>query len=60
MTFATGADLAAWGVTDDQALRTASANLAQAHARLAADIGDAIGGVFGWPRRASTARSQGQ
>jgi hypothetical protein len=28
MTFATGADLAAWGVTDDEALRSASANLA--------------------------------
>jgi hypothetical protein len=29
MSFATGADLAAWGVTDDEALRTASANLAR-------------------------------
>jgi hypothetical protein len=29
MTFAAGADLAAWGVTDDEALRTASANLAR-------------------------------
>jgi hypothetical protein len=29
MTFATAADLAAWGVTDDEALRTASANLAR-------------------------------
>jgi hypothetical protein len=29
MTFATDADLAAWGVTDDQAMRTASSNLAQ-------------------------------
>lgn len=29
MTFATGADLAAWGVSDDEALRTASANLAR-------------------------------
>jgi hypothetical protein len=27
MTYATGADLAAWGVTDDEALRTALANL---------------------------------
>ncbi len=29
MTFATDADLAAWGVPDDEALRTASANLAR-------------------------------
>jgi hypothetical protein len=29
MTFATTVDLAAWGVTDDEALRTASANLAR-------------------------------
>jgi hypothetical protein len=29
MTFATVADLAAWGVTDDEAVRTASANLAR-------------------------------
>jgi hypothetical protein len=29
MSFATAADLAAWGVTDDEALRTASANLAR-------------------------------
>src|SRR5262249_61193520 len=29
MTFATAADLAAWGVSDDEALRTASANLAR-------------------------------
>jgi hypothetical protein len=32
MTFATDADLAAWGVTDDQAMRTASGNLAQMQA----------------------------
>src|SRR5580692_1772310 len=29
MTYATSADLAAWGVTDDQALRTAAGNLAR-------------------------------
>jgi uncharacterized protein YtpQ (UPF0354 family) len=35
MTFATDADLAAWGVTDDQAMRTASDNLARMQVRVA-------------------------
>lgn len=42
MSFATVADLAAWGVTDDEALRTASANLASS------DTGTPVLGCANW------------